>query len=187
MKWAKYSGLTRKQNGKQPNYMVNGFDVLTKKNIYRVLQEVKDPEIPTISLVDLGIVTDVNIIDKYSVSITITPTFSGCHALKEMENMIREKIELMGVRNVEVKTNFDVQWNTNMITEKGLEDLKKHGLAPPPRIDGMVQIDLLKYVKCPNCGSTNTVLNTPFGPTLCRSMHYCNDCLNAFEQFKPVS
>jgi ring-1,2-phenylacetyl-CoA epoxidase subunit PaaD len=160
---------------------------ITKKEILKALQEVKDPEIPTISLVDLGVVTDINIIDQYNVSISLTPTFSACHALKDMENMVREKVEMLGVRNVEVKTNFDVQWNTNMITEKGLEDLKKHGLAAPPQLNGLVQIDLLKNVKCPNCGSTDTDLKTPFGPTLCRSIHYCNSCLNAFEQFKPVS
>jgi ring-1,2-phenylacetyl-CoA epoxidase subunit PaaD len=161
---------------------------ISKAEILDALQEVKDPEIPTISLVELGIVSDIKVLDEFTVAITLTPTFSGCPALKVMENMVREKVEMLGVRNVEVKTNFDVQWNTDMITAAGLEALKKHGLAPPPKLNNnLVQIELLKNVECPHCGSKDTTLRSPFGPTLCRSIHYCNSCLNAFEQFKPVS
>lgn len=160
--------------------------MITKEEILEALEDVKDPEIPTISVVDLGIVTDVKINEADSVSITLTPTFSGCPALRILENLVKERISRLDVESVSVKTTFDVQWNTDMITEKGREMLKKHGLAPPPIHKGMVQIDILKYVKCPYCGSANTDLKTPFGPTLCRSLHYCNNCLQAFEQFKPV-
>ena len=160
---------------------------ITKKEILKALHEVKDPEIPTISIVDLGIVTGIKVIDENHVAVSLTPTFSGCPALKEMETLVREKIEMLGIRFVAVTTNFDVQWNTNMITEEGLLALKKHGLAPPPHINELVQIDMFKNIICPNCGSKDTELKTPFGPTLCRSIHYCNSCLNAFEQFKPVS
>ncbi len=160
--------------------------MVTKEEILEALQEVKDPEIPTISVVELGIVTNVIVNDSNNVSVTLTPTFAGCPALKVLEDLVRERILQLRVEKVEVKTNFDVQWNTNMISEKGREMLKKHGLAPPPLHNGLVQIDVLKYVKCPYCGSTNTELKTPFGPTLCRSLHYCNSCMQAFEQFKPV-
>jgi ring-1,2-phenylacetyl-CoA epoxidase subunit PaaD len=151
------------------------------------LQDVKDPEIPTISIVDLGIVTGVEVTDNNFVSIKLTPTFSGCPALKVMETLVKERIEKLDVSGVDVNTNFDVQWNSDMITEKGLEALKKHGLAPPEKHNGFVQIEILGRVKCPHCGSRDTEMKTPFGPTLCRSMHYCNSCLNAFEQFKPVA
>jgi len=160
---------------------------ISKEQVLKALEEVKDPEIPTVSLVELGIVTDVIIVDDHSVSISLTPTFSGCPALHIMEDMVREKIEMLGVRNVDVKTNFDVQWNTNMITDKGREALKKHGLTPPPKLEGVVQIEMLHNVACPFCGSENTELKTPFGSTLCRSIHYCNNCRQSFEQFKPVS
>lgn len=159
---------------------------ITKDEILKALQDVKDPEIPTISVVDLGIITDVQIDENNFVKLTMTPTFSGCPALKIMENMVKERIELLNPAGVEVTTNFDTPWNTNMISPKGIEGLKKHGLAPPEKHNGLVQIDILEKVKCPHCGSRNTTLKTPFGPTLCRSMHYCNECLNAFEQFKPV-
>ena len=162
-------------------------EILTKEEILRVLENVKDPEIPTISIVDLGIVTDVNISDDNFVNITLTPTFAGCPALKVIETLVREQIVKLSISGVEIKTTFDVQWNTNMITDKGREALKKHGLAPPVKHNGLVQINILENVTCPNCGSKNTGLKTPFGSTLCRSIHYCDDCLNAFEQFKPVS
>lgn len=164
------------------------FDTLvniTKEDVLEALQDVKDPEIPTISVVDLGIIRNVEVGERI-IKITMTPTFSGCPALKIMENMVKEKITELTALDVEVTTNFDTQWNTNMITEKGLEGLKKHGLAPPLRHEGLVQIDMITHASCPLCGSTNTVIKSPFGPTLCRSLHYCNDCLNAFEQFKPV-
>lgn len=158
---------------------------ITKEDVLEALQDVKDPEIPTISVVDLGIIRNVEVGERI-IKITMTPTFSGCPALKIMENMVKEKITELTALDVEVTTNFDTQWNTNMITEKGLEGLKKHGLAPPLRHEGLVQIDMITHAECPLCGSTNTVIKSPFGPTLCRSLHYCNDCLNAFEQFKPV-
>jgi ring-1,2-phenylacetyl-CoA epoxidase subunit PaaD len=160
---------------------------ITKEEILEALEAVKDPEIPTISLVDLGIVTDVKISADKVVSITLTPTFSGCPALRVMEALVKEKVMELDVSGVEVRTTFDVQWNTNMITEKGLAALKKHGLAPPERHSGLVQIEFLHHVKCPYCESRNTSLKSPFGPTLCRSLHYCSNCLQAFEQFKPVS
>lgn len=160
--------------------------MITKENILKALEDVKDPEIPTISVVDLGIVTDVQVSNTNSVSVTMTPTFAGCPALKILEGLVKDRIHGLDVDNVEVKTTFDVPWNTNMITEKGREMLKKHGLAPPPVHNGLVQIEILKHVKCPHCGSADTELKTPFGPTLCRSLHYCNNCHQAFEQFKPV-
>lgn len=160
---------------------------ISEDEILSALEGVMDPEIPTISLVDLGIVTDINISEDNFVTVTLTPTFSGCPALRVMEDLVKEKVLKLDVGGVEVKTTFDVVWNTNMITDKGLAALKKHGLAPPEKHNGLVQIELLDHVKCPYCESRNTVVKSPFGPTLCRSIHYCNDCLQAFEQFKPVS
>jgi ring-1,2-phenylacetyl-CoA epoxidase subunit PaaD len=159
---------------------------ISPSEILDALHDVKDPEIPTISVVDLGIITNVLVNEDDSVFITMTPTFSGCPALKMLENLVKERIENMGIEKVEVKTTFDVSWNTNMISQKGREMLKKHGLAPPPLHTGLIQLEVLKKVECPYCGSNDTELKTPFGPTLCRSLHYCNNCKQAFEQFKPV-
>ena len=157
-----------------------------EEKILLALEEVMDPEIPTISVVDLGIVAKV-LADAKKAEVVLTPTFSGCPALKFMEQLVAEKLKQMGYEDVNVHTTFEVQWNTNMISEKGREALLKHGLAPPPKHEGYIELDVLSDIACPLCGSRNTTMHTPFGPTLCRSMHYCKNCLNAFEAFKPVS
>lgn len=161
--------------------------MLTEKDIWTALEDVMDPEIPTISMVDLGIITAVDVKDDgESVKVSMTPTFSGCPALHVMEDMVRERLVKLNIPHIEVETTFDVAWNTNMISEKGRAALLKHGLAPPPK-EGYIELSVLSDVACPYCGSRNTTMKSPFGPTLCRSLHYCNNCLQAFEQFKPVA
>ena len=156
-----------------------------EREIWDALQNVKDPEIPVISVVDMGIITGVYL-DEDVVRITMTPTFVGCPAIDYMKNDIQQTVESLGYERVEVDVDFETKWSSNLITEEGKAQLKDFGLAPPPRIQGNVEIKNLENVKCPKCGSTNTTLNNPFGPTLCRSVHKCNDCGEGFEQFKPV-
>ena len=150
------------------------------------LEEVKDPEIPVLSLNDLGVITGIALQDDGKVIIHMTPTFAGCPAMDIMKADVEEVLKRHGVEDYEVVISFETQWNSNMISEKGREALKKFGLAPPPKHDLIVDIDVVAHTKCPQCGSENTTMKTPFGPTLCRSIHYCNDCLQAFEQFKPI-
>lgn len=158
---------------------------ITKEEVLKALEDVKDPEIPTISVVDLGIITQVKITDDL-VEVIMTPTFSGCPAIKILETNVRERLIMMDIGNISVKTTFDTPWNTNRISEKGREALLKHGLAPPPKHEGYFELDVLSDVACPFCGSRNTNFNSPFGATLCRSIHYCKNCQQSFEQFKPV-
>lgn len=160
--------------------------MITEKEIWSALEVVKDPEIPTLSMVDMGIITEVEVRGESNVYVEMTPTFTGCPAIKMMENMVAERLKEIGIETIQVTTTFDKPWNSNKLTERGLMCLKKHGLAPPPKHEGEITIELLEHSVCPHCGSKNTDMKTPFGPTLCRSMHYCNDCLQAFEQFKPV-
>jgi ring-1,2-phenylacetyl-CoA epoxidase subunit PaaD len=155
--------------------------------IWEALYAVKDPEIPPLSIVDLGIVTSVEYDGHGAVLVNLTPTFSGCPALKIMEQLVADKLHESGFEEVQVKTSFEIAWNSNMISEAGLQALLKHGLAPPPKHDGYIELDVLSDTPCPLCGSRNTTMQTPFGPTLCRSMHYCKACSNAFEAFKPVA
>lgn len=154
--------------------------------IWDALHTVMDPEIPTLSVVDLGIITAVELSGNNSVSVRMTPTFTGCPAIRLLEKQVGEAVGLLGYRDVRVETDFSVTWNSNRISEKGREVIRNFGLAPPPRHNGEPDLDRLKHTECPYCSSVNTTLKTPFGPTLCRSMHYCFDCLQAFEQFKPV-
>ena len=149
------------------------------------LEEVKDPEIPVLSLIDLGVITGVEL-DDHRVKVNMTPTFSGCPAMDYMRNDVIRVLKEKGVEEVEACVSFETQWNSNMISEKGKKALKKFGLAPPRKYEVNVDIDILTHVKCPFCDSENTELKSPFGPTLCRSLHYCNNCLQAFEQFKPL-
>lgn len=158
-----------------------------EQQIKKVLEQVNDPEIPTISIVDLGIVTKIISENENHAYVQLTPTFSGCPALKIMENLVSAALLNAGFNEIKVETSFETQWNSNLISEKGLAALKKHGLAPPPKHDGYIELDVLSDIPCPLCNSRNTTLQTPFGPTLCRSIHYCNNCSNAFESFKPVS
>lgn len=160
--------------------------MITEKEIWLALEVVKDPEIPTLSMVDMGIITKVEVRGESNVYVEMTPTFTGCPAIKMMENMVAERLAEIGIEKIEVTTNFNKPWNSNKLTERGLMCLKKHGLAPPPKHQGEITMEILEHSVCPHCGSKNTEMKTPFGPTLCRSMHYCNECLQAFEQFKPV-
>ncbi len=162
-------------------------DAILEQDILLALHEVMDPEIPRLSVVDLGVITNVEIGNNNAVRVTMTPTFSGCPALHVMKNAIRERLELMPLSSVEVLVSFETPWNSNRISERGREILQEMGFAPPPKHDGYFELDVLENIACPFCGSTNTALQTPFGPTLCRSIHYCNSCLQAFEQFKPLA
>lgn len=160
---------------------------MTSATIYEALQLVKDPEIPTLSVVDMGIITGVDITSDDDVCITMTPTFVGCPAIDVMRRDVEAAVRALGVANVTVKVTFDVPWTTNRLSEAGKAALLKHGLAPPEPFDTLtLKLDVLNNVACPYCGSRETTLKSPFGPTLCRSLHYCNSCSQAFEGFKPV-
>jgi ring-1,2-phenylacetyl-CoA epoxidase subunit PaaD len=160
-------------------------NLVTSETVRELLCTVMDPEIPTISLVDLGIVTDI-VVTNQLIEVTLTPTFSGCPALRVMEELVAQKLSELPKYTIKVKTNFDKPWNSDLITDHGREMLLKHGLAPPPKHHGYLELDVLSDIACPYCGSRNTDIKSPFGPTLCRSLHYCKNCLQAFEQFKPI-
>lgn len=159
---------------------------LTVAHIWSALQDVKDPEIPTISLVELGVITGVEIAEDGSVRVSMTPTFVGCPAVDYMKRDVEDRLRALGVEQFEVVMNLDVAWSSNLVTEAGRQRLLEHGLAPPPVFEGIIELTVLNDVSCPFCGSRNTMLQSPFGPTLCRTIHYCNGCRQAFEGFKPV-
>jgi ring-1,2-phenylacetyl-CoA epoxidase subunit PaaD len=158
---------------------------ITRDTIYAWLETVKDPEIPVLSLVDLGVITGVTI-DQDGVKIDMTPTFVGCPALDVMQHEIREVLKQNGVEKVDIEISYKKPWNSDLISEKGKLALKKFGLAPPPPRELFADLEVLEHASCPRCSRTNTELRNTFGPTLCRSIYYCNDCREAFEQFKPL-
>ncbi len=159
---------------------------LTVAAIYGWLEEVKDPEIPVLSLVDLGVITEV-VIEGDLVTVEMTPTFIGCPAMDYMKNDVLEVLKKKGIKNPAVNINFKHGWSSDKMTEKGKQALKQFGLAPPPSTkEILTDLHILEHAICPRCDGTNTEMKSPFGPTLCRSLHYCHDCREAFEQFKPL-
>jgi ring-1,2-phenylacetyl-CoA epoxidase subunit PaaD len=160
--------------------------VISTQTIYAWLEEVKDPEIPVLSLVDLGIIRGVEV-NGLSVRLVITPTFVGCPALEIMKQEIHETLTKKGMQFVEIVVSYAQPWSSDDISEKGRKALKSFGLAPPPHSAALVaDLDILEHAECPRCGGSDTELKGAFGATLCRSMHYCNNCREAFEQFKPL-
>jgi ring-1,2-phenylacetyl-CoA epoxidase subunit PaaD len=159
---------------------------LTEAEVWDALAEVPDPEIPVISLVDLGVVKEVAIEDG-RVRVDFTPTFMGCPALEVMQRELAAKVEELGAE-VEVRVILDDSWSTDDITAEGREKLRAAGFAPPaPRPAGKLElVQLQKGFRCPYCGSSDTRLDNLFGPTPCRSIRYCESCRQPFEQFKTI-
>ena len=160
---------------------------MTAEQVWGALAEIPDPEIPVISLVELGVVKDVHV-DGESVQIEFTPTFLGCPALEVMRNAMAEKVRELG-GEPDVQVVLDDSWSTDKITPEGREKLRASGFAPPaPRAPRPLQLVELQRngFRCPYCGSTDTKLENLFGPTPCRSVRYCNACRQPFEQFKTI-
>ncbi|HKT45277.1 MAG TPA: 1,2-phenylacetyl-CoA epoxidase subunit PaaD [Gaiellaceae bacterium] len=151
--------------------------MVTAEQVWAALDEIPDPEIPVVSLVDLGVIRSVDVSEGH-VHVAFTPTFLGCPALEFMKRAIEEKIP-----EAEVEVVRDDSWSTDKITAAGREKLREAGFAPPaPRL---VQLQSQVH-RCPYCGSTDTTLENLFGPTPCRSLRYCNGCRQPFEQFKTI-
>ena len=160
---------------------------LGPEDVWRALAEIADPEIPVISIVDLGVVKDIRVAGE-RVEVDFTPTFMGCPALDAMRSQIEDAIRALGAEP-EVRVVLDDSWTTDLITPAGREKLSAAGFAPPaPRSASpptLVQLERGPF-SCPWCGSTDTKLENVFGPTPCRSLRYCIACRQPFEQFKTI-
>lgn len=156
----------------------------TEEQIWQWLEEVSDPEIPVLTLPDLGVIRKVTISDD-KVLVTITPTYSGCPAMRVMEEDIVTLLKDKGVQEVEVETVLSPAWTTDWITEKGRVRLKEYGIAPPEdEVDIGVLFGKAVTVGCPLCHSKNTRMISMFGSTACKAQYQCNDCLEPFDYFK---
>jgi ring-1,2-phenylacetyl-CoA epoxidase subunit PaaD len=161
--------------------------VVATDQVWEALAEIPDPEIPVISLVELGVVRGVEV-EGGRVRIDFTPTFLGCPAVEVMQAAMAQRIRELGAEP-DVRVLTDDSWSTERITPEGREKLRQAGFAPPaPRDDGaptLVQLQS-KAFRCPYCGSSDTTLENIFGPTPCRSLRYCRSCRQPFEQFKTI-
>ncbi|MDB5961667.1 MAG: paaJ [Massilia sp.] len=162
------------------------------EQIWTWLGQVPDPEIPVISVVDLGIVRDVQWQGDECV-VTITPTYSGCPAMQVISDTVAEALHGHGIDKVRLVSQLSPAWTTDWMSEQGREKLKDYGIAPPAQqvIDisglrsGVKRTAMPKLtITCPNCGSTHTELTSQFGSTPCKALYKCRDCLEPFDYFK---
>ena len=162
-----------------------------RERIWQALAEIPDPEIPAISLVDLGVIGEVRI-GPDLIHVELLPTFVGCPAVEVMRQRIGERLtELAIADRVEVEVSFATPWTSERISDAGRERLRLSGFAPPVMtasdgLDGLDELAVLPIAECPYCGSRNTTLDNAFGPTLCRAIYHCAECRQPFEQFKRV-
>ena len=160
--------------------------------VLRLLAEVKDPELPTLDVVELGIVRAVEV-DGDSVRVDITPTYSGCPAMQTIESDIMSTLREHGFQSVQINTIYSPAWSSDWITEEAREKLRQSGIAPPhlrgPAAGDSVQelVNLTRapvVIECPFCASTNTVERSVFGSTACKAIYVCNNCKQPFDYFK---
>lgn len=158
----------------------------TSDAVLELLQTVMDPEVPVLSVVELGVVRGAEVEGK-RVTVTITPTYSGCPALQVMEQEITAALERSGFDEVTVKTVYSPAWTTDWIPEPAREKLRAYGIAAPGAAGGTELVTLgptVRTVNCPFCGSSNTTRKSEFGATACKSLHVCHSCRQPFEHFK---
>jgi ring-1,2-phenylacetyl-CoA epoxidase subunit PaaD len=157
----------------------------TKDHIFKLLSEIPDPEIPVINIIELGILRDVQW-NGETCKVVITPTYTGCPAMKVIEDDIRIKLKEIGIDKVEVELVYAPAWTTDWISEEAKEKLRAYGIAPPQHssVDKKVLLGKERVIKCPLCGSTHTEMISQFGSTACKALYRCLDCKEPFDYFK---
>lgn len=161
--------------------------MLTEAQAWDVLARVADPEIPVISVTELGIVREVAASGQ-AIEVVVTPTYSGCPATEVIERSIVDALREAGAGEVRVKTRLAPPWSTDWIAPEAREKLRRYGIAPPgSAADAAAQtIGFVPRVECPLCGSGNTERLSAFGATACKALYRCRDCREPFEYFKPI-
>jgi ring-1,2-phenylacetyl-CoA epoxidase subunit PaaD len=161
-----------------------------EQELWKILQEVKDPEIPVLTIIDLGIVRSVkNVLSpdgENCIEIVITPTYSGCPAMDVISMDIRLKLLEKGFKNISIKQQLSPAWTTDWITAEGKQQLKQYGIAPPNPKQQFCIEDMFhqEVVECPRCNSYHTELISQFSSTACKAMYRCQECKEAFDYFK---
>lgn len=157
------------------------------EEIWSILSEVEDPEIPIINVVEMGIVRNVEQ-SANGVEVTITPTYSGCPAMKTIEEDIKEILQEKQIPSFTVKTVLSPAWTTDWMTEQAKEKLRQTGIAPPvgSSADKSLLMGKIRDVRCPHCNSKNTIMISQFGSTACKALYKCGECLEPFDYFKCI-
>jgi ring-1,2-phenylacetyl-CoA epoxidase subunit PaaD len=159
--------------------------MVTETDLWAYLEEVSDPEVPVLSIIDLGIVREVRVLSDKEVEVTITPTYSGCPAMNFIERAIQELLTEKGIETIRINTVLSPAWTTDWMSENGKKKLLEYGIAPPVNeVDKLVLFGAAPVVKCPQCRSENTKMLSQFGSTACKALYQCNNCLEPFDYFK---
>ena len=159
----------------------------TRESILEILDEVKDPEVPVLSVVELGIIRDVEVRGD-DVTVVVTPTYSGCPAMKIIEDDVLAALASHGITSARMRTIYTPAWTTDWMSDAAREKLRAYGIAPPGTAThgALVMLERRVSVKCPFCGSMNTRLTSEFGSTACKALHVCSSCQQPFEEFKAI-
>lgn len=158
--------------------------MVSEQQIWEWLEDVFDPEVPVLTVVDLGVVRKVEVSNQ-EIHIVITPTYSGCPAMRVIEEDIRRKLLEEGLVNLKIETVLSPAWTTDWISKKGRQKLKEYGIAPPEdEVDKSLLFAEPLIVPCPNCGSRETKMISEFGSTACKAHYNCLACLEPFDYFK---
>lgn len=156
----------------------------TRERAYEVAARVVDPEIPVLTIADLGVLRDVSVDGDGSVEATITPTYSGCPALDTIESDLRSALLDAGFPEVRVRTTLTPAWTTDDMTPEARRKLHAYGIAPPGPAHGPVSVSI--GVRCPHCGSVDTRLQSRFGSTACKALYACRACAEPFDHFRAL-
>ena len=162
-------------------------DQVNKETVYKLLEEVFDPEVPVLNVIDLGIVRDVVLHNEDETEVVITPTYSGCPAMDVIAMNIRITLATLGFKNVKITQILSPAWTTDWMSEKGKQKLKEYGIAPPNPRQQVCNDKLFapdEAVPCPHCNSWHTHRVSEFGSTACKALYVCDDCKEPFDYFK---
>lgn len=157
--------------------------ILSQKEIHSLLSAIPDPEIPVISISDLGVLRSVEIVDEVA-EILITPTYSGCPAMRMIEDEIKKTLQENGILNFRVKTVYNPAWTTDWLSKEAKEKLREYGIAPPGKLNKLNSISGDRNIACPRCDSEDVKLVSLFGSTACKAIYTCNSCREPFDLFK---
>jgi ring-1,2-phenylacetyl-CoA epoxidase subunit PaaD len=158
---------------------------ISKDKIHKILEKVTDPEIPVLTIGDMGIIRDI-ILQDDAIEVVITPTYSGCPAMDMIEVNIKSALQGEGFQKIKVSSKLSPAWTTDWLSEEGKRKLKAYGIAPPVKetSDKSTLFGEAQKIECPQCGSKDTKLVSQFGSTPCKSLYKCNNCLEPFDYFK---
>jgi ring-1,2-phenylacetyl-CoA epoxidase subunit PaaD len=158
---------------------------ISKDQIHKILEKVTDPEIPVLTIGDMGIIRDI-ILQDDTIEVVITPTYSGCPAMDMIEVNIKSALQEEGFQKIKVSSKLSPAWTTDWLSEEGKRKLKAYGIAPPTKetADKNTLFGEAPKIECPQCGSKDTQLVSQFGSTPCKSLYKCNNCLEPFDYFK---